>query len=165
MGSLFGMGRSSGDGVRTPDKFGVLHGYGGWSSGDAMRALDFVRNKMESSFSERLLQLMEQKGRKPAEVYIRVGITKTHFSKIKTGRDYHPTKETAFAFAIALYLKPDETEDLLKRAGYSISHSSERDLIVEFCIKREIYDIDEVNSLLDQRGHKPLTNWRKTKDE
>lgn len=137
----------------------------GWSAVGGMRALDFFLKKLELSFSEKLIKLMEQKGRRPAEVYIRAGVTKSHFSKIKTDRDYHPTKETAFAFAVALYLNLDETEDLLKRAGYSISHSSKSDLIVEFCIKREIYDIDEVNSLLDKYGYKPLTNWRKSRDE
>lgn len=137
----------------------------GWSAAGGMRALDFFLKKLELSFSEKLIKLMEQKGRRPAEVYIRAGVTKSHFSKIKTDRDYHPTKETAFAFAVALYLNLAETEDLLKRAGYSISHSSKSDLIVEFCIKREIYDIDEVNNLLDKYGYKPLTNWRKLKDE
>lgn len=137
----------------------------GWSAAGGMQALDFFLKKLELSFSEKLIKLIEQKDRRPADVYTRAGITKSHFSKIKADRDYHPTKETSLAFAVALYLNLDETEDLLKRAGYSISPSNESDLIVEFCIKRKIYDIDEVNSLLDQRGHKPLTNWRKSRDE
>lgn len=137
----------------------------GLDFGGAKWSLDCFLKKLEMSFSEKLIKLMEQKGRKPAEVYIRAGITKNHFSKIKTDRDYHPTKETAFAFAVALYLNLDETADLLKRAGYSISHSSKSDLIVEFFITRKIYNIDEINRQLYQRGHKPLTNWRKCKDE
>ncbi len=127
-------------------------------------ALDFFLKKMELSFSEKLMQLIEHKGRKPSEVYSKAGITKNLFSKIKHDNEYHPTKETALAFAVALHLDLDETADLLKRAGYTLSHSSESDLIVEFFIGRGIYNIDEINNQLDCRGHKPLTNWRRSAD-
>ena len=132
--------------------------------GGAKWALDFLLKNLELTFSEKLLELIEAKGRKASEIYAKAGITKTHFSKIKADKDYHPTKETALAFAIALHLDLDETTDLLRRAGYSISHSSESDLIVEFYIKKGIYNIDRINNQLDLRGHKTLTNWRKTKD-
>ena len=132
--------------------------------GGAKWALDFLLKSLELTFSEKLLELIEAKGRKASEIYAKAGITKTHFSKIKADKDYHPTKETALAFAIALHLDLDETTDLLRRAGYSISHSSESDLIVEFYIKKGIYNIDRINNQLDLRGHKTLTNWRKTKD-
>lgn len=132
--------------------------------GGAKWALDFLLKSLELTFSEKLLELIEAKGRKASEIYARAGITKTHFSKIKADKDYHPTKETALAFAIALHLDLDETTDLLRRAGYSISHSSESDLIVEFYIKKGVYNIDRINNQLDLRGHKTLTNWRKTKD-
>ncbi len=132
--------------------------------GGAKWALDFLLKNLELTFSEKLLELIEAKGRKASEIYAKAGITKTHFSKIKADKDYHPTKETALAFAIALHLDLDETTDLLRRAGYSISHSSESDLIVEFYIKKGVYNIDRINNQLDLRGHKTLTNWRKTKD-
>ena len=137
---------------------------GGQSSG-AKWALDFLLEKMELSFSEKLVQLIEMIGRKPADVYTKVGVTKAHFSKIKADAAYHPSKETALAFAVALCLDLEETSDLLKRAGYTLSHSSESDLIVEFFIDRGLYNIDEINNQLDNRGHRPLTNWRKPKDE
>lgn len=137
---------------------------GGQSSG-AKWALDFLLEKMELSFSEKLIQLIEKRGRKPADVYTKVGVTKAHFSKIKADVAYHPSKETALAFAVALCLDLEETSDLLKRAGYTLSHSSESDLIVEFFIDRGTYNIDEINNQLDNRGHRPLTNWRKSKDE
>lgn len=126
-------------------------------------ALDFLLKKMELSFSEKLMKLIEKKGRKPSEIYTKAGVTKAHFSKIRTDSGYHPTKETALAFAVALHLDLDETSDLLRRAGYTISHSSESDLIVEFFIDQRMYNIDEINNQLDMRGYKPLTNWRKTK--
>ncbi len=137
----------------------------GGHHGGAKWALDFLLKKLELSFSEKLMNLIESNGIKPADVYTKAGLTRAHFSKIKADKGYHPTKETALAFAIALHLDMDETADLLKRAGYSLSHSSESDLIVEFFINRGIYSIDEINNQLDIRGHKPLTNWRKPADE
>ena len=135
------------------------------NTGRAWWTLEFFLKKLEMTFSEKLLQLIEDKGRKPAAVYTKAGLTRAHFSKIKADKGYHPTKETALAFAIALHLDINETADLLKRAGYSLSHSSESDLIVEFFIVKGIYSIDEINNQLDIRGYKPLTNWRKPADE
>ena len=112
-----------------------------------------------------LFREIDEPHREQRDVYTKAGLTRAHFSKIKADKGYHPTKETALAFAIALHLDMDETADLLKRAGYSLSHSSESDLIVEFFINRGIYSVDEINNQLDIRGHKPLTNWRKPADE
>ncbi|HCB94082.1 MAG TPA: Appr-1-p processing protein [Selenomonas sp.] len=97
--------------------------------GGAKWALSFLLDKLEMTFSEKLMKLIEKKGRKPGEVYTKAGVTKAHFSKIKADKDYHPTKETALAFVIALHLDLDEAADLLKRAGYTFSHSSESDII------------------------------------
>lgn len=128
-------------------------------------ALDFLLKNMELTFTEKLFKLIEEKKKKPAEVYTEAGISRFNFSKIKSDKDYHPTKETALALAVALHLDLEETSDLIKRAGYSLSHSSESDLIVEFFIDRGVYNIDEINYQLDFRGHKTLTHWRKSKDE
>ena len=153
------------EGIKRRDFFGIdVQHATGLSTGGAKWALDFLLKSLELTFSEKLMELIEEKGRKASEIYAKAGITKTHFSKIKADKEYHPTKETALAFAIALHLDLDETTDLLRRAGYSISHSSESDLIVEFYIKKGVYNIDRINNQLDLRGHKTLTNWRKTKD-
>ena len=153
------------EGIKLRDFFGIdVQHAAGPSAGGAKWALEFLLKSLEVTFSEKLLELIEAKGRKASEIYTKAGITKTHFSKIKSDKEYHPTKETALAFAIALHLDLEETTDLLRRAGYSISHSSESDLIVEFYIKKGVYNIDRINNQLDLRGHKTLTNWRKTKD-
>ena len=130
------------------------------TSVDLFGAINGLLKKMEDSFSERLLYLIERTGRKPSEIYTKAGVTKAHFSKIRTDKNYHPTKETALAFAIALHLSLADAQDLLRRAGYTLSHSSESDLIVEFFIVHRKYNVDQVNFCLDHYGHKPLTNRR-----
>ena len=55
--------------------------------------------------------------------------------------------------AIALELSLDETDDLLERAGYALSHASKFDVIVEYFIvsgKYNIFDINEVLFKYDQ---------------
>lgn len=147
------------------ESMGARHSSGGSHISGAKWALDFLMKKLELSFSEKLLRLIAEKGRKPADIYTKAGLTKSHFSKIKGDDDYHPSKETALAFAIALHLNLEETTDLIGRAGYTLSHSSKSDLIVEYFIKNRIYSIDDLNIQLDLRGFKPLTNWRKSKTE
>lgn len=54
---------------------------------------------------------------------------------------------------IALELSLDETDDLLERAGYALSHASKFDVIVEYFIvsgKYNIFDINEVLFKYDQ---------------
>jgi len=131
---------------------------------DILGAINGQLCTMEDSFSERLLYLIERTGRNPAEIYTKAGVTKAHFSKICTDKYYHPTKETALAFAIALHLSLADAQDLLRRAGYTLLHGSESDLIVEFFLVQRKYNVDLVNICLDHYGHKPLTNRRGSVD-
>lgn len=144
------------EGTKLGDFFGsdIQHAISPSISGGKW-ALDFLLKNLELTFSEKLLELIEEKGRTASEIYAKAGISRPHFSKIKLDKDYHPTKETAFAFAIALHLDLEEITDLLRRAGYSISHSYESDLIVEFYIKKGVYNIDRINNQLDRVAISP----------
>ena len=124
-----------------------------------------LRRPTGQTFSERLISLIKIKGMKPRDVYFKADITKQHFSKIKNNIDYQPAKGTAIAFALALNLNVEETNDLLRRAGYILSHSIKSDLIVEYFIKEKFYDVDEINIQLHAHGFTPLTNNREIKEK
>jgi hypothetical protein len=56
-----------------------------------------------------------------------------------------------------LELRKEETCQLLSAAGYSLSDCDTFDLVIQFFLEKEIYDIDTVNKGLGYFSLKPLT--------
>lgn len=106
----------------------------------------------QDTFQEYLFYLIETKGLTNAEVYKRALITKQLFSKIKLKRDYHPDKATAMRLCVGAKLNPDETKDLLARAGYALSPCDKRDIIFSFFIEHDVYDMIEIDIALEEHG-------------
>jgi transcriptional regulator with XRE-family HTH domain len=113
------------------------------------RKIDDLMNQMEETFSQRLLRMIDERGMTDSEVYSRAHVDRRHFSKIRKDVNYNPNKKTVLAFSIALELSLDETKDLLNSAGFALSRSSKTDIIVAYFLQNKIYDMFEINDILD----------------
>jgi O-acetyl-ADP-ribose deacetylase (regulator of RNase III) len=100
------------------------------------------------TFSQMLLRLIDKSGKRDAEVYQKAGQSKQLFSKIRTQRNYQPNKNTVLSFAIALELNMDQTLDLLKSAGYTLSDGIKMDVAIRFFIENGVYDLFQIKITL-----------------
>lgn len=62
--------------------------------------------------------------------------------------DVMPSRGWVIAFAAALRLKAEDWGRLMQAAGYEISNSSVRDLIVRYYLERRVYDLYLINLFL-----------------
>ena len=114
------------------------------------------KNKDDNKFQKLLFKYIDDKGLKDSDVYNKVNIDRRLFSKIRSNKDYHPSKETIILFGLALELSEKEIEDLLKLASYSLPMNNNFDLIIRFCFKEKIYDVNTINEFLYEHNCKLL---------
>lgn len=112
------------------------------------RSLDEAIRHAEESFSQMLVRKIDEAGIRDVACYKRAHVDRKLFSKIRSDNDYRPSKITAIAFAIALELPLDEAKELLLKAGYAFSKSSKFDIIIEFFINRQNFNLFEINEAL-----------------
>lgn len=111
-------------------------------------SLEDMLKQADAGFTETLLKLIDQTGKKDSEIYKKANISKQHFSKIRNNPNYKPTKPTAIALALALELDLEATKDLIGRAGYALTNSSKFDLIIRYFIEQGNYNVVEINMAL-----------------
>lgn len=109
---------------------------------------DALLNETDAGFSETLLKLIDKTGKKDSDIYKKANVDRKLFSKIRNNPAYKPSKITAVAFALALELNLEETQNFIGRAGYTLSHSSKFDIIIEYFIVNKNYNVFEIDAVL-----------------
>ena len=105
-------------------------------------------SQLDAGFTETLLKLIDESGKKDSTIYKKAGLSRQHFSKIRSNPDYKPTKPTAISLALALELDLEQTNELIGRAGYTLTKSSKFDLIIRYFIEQKEFDIVTINFAL-----------------
>lgn len=101
------------------------------------------------NFQSTLQELIAQKNLANAEVYKKALIDRKFFSKIISKKNYIPKKNVVMALGLALELPLEDFESFLASAGYAFMPSSKFDLIIKYCVLNKIYNLVEVDIILD----------------
>ncbi len=117
------------------------------------------KESVTKTFSSEVMRLVNKKYTKMSMFYRPAGIDKRTFNKIKNDYLYKPSRSTAMKCCLGLKLNREEAEELMKLAGFSFSPSDPSDLVVMFCIEKEIWDITSVNYLMDSFDLKDLDGY------
>ena len=116
--------------------------------------LDRINTFIDETWQETVLRLIDEKELKDSYVYKKASISKQTFSKIRSNVNYQPNKDTAIQICIGLELNLDNSLDLMSKAGFTLSKSIKRDVVIKYFLEHEIYDIDVINEYFHKMNYK-----------
>ncbi len=105
----------------------------------------------DKTFQEKLFEIIDERGLTGPQVYTNY-ISRQTYSKLQSDMTYRPDKFTTIALCLSLHLNIDETQDLIGRAGWTLSPSSTPDLVIRGCIISKEYNLVKVNLALEEFG-------------
>lgn len=111
-----------------------------------------IQSKIGLNFQNTLQQMIVERNLDNTTVYNKAFVDRRFFSKIICNKDYIPKKMTVMALGLALELSLEEYENFLTSAGYTFMPSSKFDLIIKYCVMNKIYNLVEVDMILDSHG-------------
>ena len=109
-----------------------------------------------SDFQSYLFELINKHGfNKDSDVYNKANISRQSWSLIISGK-VKPSLNTLIKIVFALELDNHECKYLLKKAGFTLSSSSEFSLIIRYFIENKKYNIYELNETLAKYGYEEI---------
>lgn len=112
--------------------------------------------KGKRKIGDYLYDLLEAKRKKLNDLHLRAGIKKEYWHKVTNGK-IHPSKKKLLCLAVILRLDLEETEKLLRVAGYSLAEDlTKYEAIIGFFIKKGIYSIFDIDQQLSRYGEETI---------
>lgn len=125
----------------------------------------FVKcHSADKTFGETVYKVMGVHGMTPPEVYKNVWLRRQDFSRATDLRTKSITRQLAWQIILGLHCSLDEADEVLFSAGF-IRCNNRLDLIMEYFIRRENYDIMAINEVLDELGIKPFSCYKSVKEK
>ena len=115
------------------------------------------KTAITKTFSSEVIRRLKESGIRPADFYKAAELDKRVYSSMKRDYCYTPSRTTAIKCCFALRLSYHDAEQLLQLAGYSLSPGLSKDLAIRFCLENGIYNITNVNYMLEALGETPLS--------
>ncbi len=108
-------------------------------------------------FGEYVKSLLREKGFKQKDVFLRAGIDEKTGYKYLSGDKHTSNRDLIIRICLAAHMTLKESERALKLYGMSPLYARlERDAVFIIAFNRRIYDIDEVNEVLESHGFELL---------
>lgn len=106
------------------------------------------QTKLQSTFKELLFMYIDKSQMTDPEVYKKAHMDKRTFSKIRSKEIPYVSKKNCICLALALELNINDFIKLLNSNHYYMGKNDYFDIAIQWCIKNNIYDIDQVNDIL-----------------
>lgn len=101
-----------------------------------------------TAFSDKLNGYMLSSGIAEDDLCFKANITPEQLSNILKKKATNLSKNRVIALAMALNLPQEELKEFLAIAGYTLTKNSKFDLIIEYCISQNMYNLFNVNQIL-----------------
>lgn len=115
-----------------------------------------VLNHWGKDFKSRINELVAASELSNKEIYMHADVRKKVYYDAINFVKCIPTKKILLALIFSLKLSMPDAIDLLARAEYMLKISDPTDALVVDFLRRKIYDVDEINSVLEDRGLEKL---------
>lgn len=119
---------------------------------------DIIKEFDKETLSDCLNRLMREKNISAPKLYEKIGVNASTINKLLAGSKDRAERETIYKIVIGLNLNENETNDLMKKAGFQFSEHLFLDQVILYCVikNEQIITPAAVDTFLNRNGHKPL---------
>ena len=102
-----------------------------------------VKKEKNQIFTRNLMERLAEREMTIKELYKLTGLNRSIKQKIETSSDLHPyqpDKDTVIKIGLAMQMNYDEMGKMLAAAGFALSKNDKKDIVINYCIDKKIFD-------------------------